>query len=666
MALTSPPTCPYPGPLKYDNGTDQCCPDYSQNIGCDSTTVKNCLSFNFTTMQCDNGLYPPGQLPWKRGKTHPYLKPWFGTDPPPGGDCTMVNSSPSSAPKLNLDQACADVAGYAGLFLPPDASDPPCEIEGEQVDCYWKRCFTCEGGVVDCIKKFPDPDRGTWYWGAHPEAVWRFGASWEEFGCFLYITGDIVGPDAQPCGGPEPGSGPYRFWLGCPSGFTESCESIGAYGPGNFENAPGTNHRYSYTNLNCLDREYADATPVPITPCPQSTGYIYDAASISFSRTVNAYDRDCCYLTASVMDVCGCFEPLVTGCPPHADTGAGTSGPCGWTCKDAVCPDGYTLDPSLNLCVKPSGWGISFVRSRADGRLVLARVDTSTATAKLVVDRYSDALVDTVEETVQVETGSSTADLSGPVLRAGRDGKFHLFYMLGTTVKLRTSSDGGRTWSAATDQATGANGFNALLDERNGELLLAYHQRYVSAGAKARLKLKVATLDSAGTTWTYGPERVLTEAGMYPLSGQDGMVDFQRLSDGTLSVGYIGNSGTIQIALLKAQEEDGDGAITTVDTAISAVSLAYWLSEHDGMLVIAYQPFSSFPQVKVGTLNTAGTGYTWSTARTIVSATPATGTGLDLHRRGDGTWEFTYMHSTTGKKILRCPNLKSDGTGTWS
>lgn len=153
----------------------------------------------------------------------------------------------------------------------------------------------------------------------------------------------------------------------------------------------------------------------------------------------------------------------------------------------------------------------------------------------LKVDRLSDAFPPTVGATVTVETADVTAcSLDRELYRRG--GKAELAYVKSGTVYLRTSTDGGRTWSVADTIATGYQDVERLIDAARGIALVALWKE-----SESKIYLSVGTLDAAGEVWTYSTPAVLVSsarrgfsllrdrAGRYALS-------YRNTSDALLTV----------------------------------------------------------------------------------------------------------------------------------
>lgn len=170
-------------------------------------------------------------------------------------------------------------------------------------------------------------------------------------------------------------------------------------------------------------------------------------------------------------------------------------------------------------------------------------------------------------------------------VKALSDGRLMLVYSDGPAVCLRTSSDGGDSWSEASEVARDGryNYTNSeLLELRDGRLLYLWNARPREAGT-CEYKIMGAVSDDSDTTWRV---RDIFHAGVHPSEGCWESVALQ-LPDGHVELFFAdespyGHSDEQQISMMRS--DDGGETWGTVQC------VSFRRGARDGMPVPVYLP----------------------------------------------------------------------------
>lgn len=101
---------------------------------------------------------------------------------------------------------------------------------------------------------------------------------------------------------------------------------------------------------------------------------------------------------------------------------------------------------------------------------------------------------------------------------------------------------------------------------------------------------------------------------------------------------------------------------TTIATGYA--DLTFDLDEKAGLLGVAlFDGVNNRWMLTVGSLDAAGTGWTWSSPTVIVTNALAAG---QIRSRRDGAWEFAFITAAGAATITRCRSMKATGVVVWS
>lgn len=193
--------------------------------------------------------------------------------------------------------------------------------------------------------------------------------------------------------------------------------------------------------------------------------------------------------------------------------------------------------------VPAEGFDLSEAFSPTGRRL---RAYTTTAGA-LKVDRMSDALPPTVAETLTLETSGVTAcSMERALFKA--TGKAGVAYIQSNVAKLRTSRDGGRTWSVADTIATGYQDIERVVDVQRGIALVALWKE-----SDSKIYLSVGTLNSGGTAWSYTTPAIIVSNARRGFS-------LWRESSGKYALSYRNTSDALATVYCRSLSKAGSGS----------------------------------------------------------------------------------------------------------
>lgn len=137
-------------------------------------------------------------------------------------------------------------------------------------------------------------------------------------------------------------------------------------------------------------------------------------------------------------------------------------------------------------------------------------------------------------------------------------------------------------------------------------------------------------------------------------------VSLQCRRSGIVDVVYT-RSGTVYLRTITDLDAGLPAAVTIASTYQGCT---HFLDEGSGMLVVPlFDSSTSTWKYVVGTLDAAGTTWSWSSVKTLVAS--AAGSG-QVRRDRAGTWWFVYVTSANAVAAVSCRDLQSDGTGTWA
>ncbi|MFN3652634.1 MAG: hypothetical protein ACK47B_23905 [Armatimonadota bacterium] len=179
--------------------------------------------------------------------------------------------------------------------------------------------------------------------------------------------------------------------------------------------------------------------------------------------------------------------------------------------------------------VEGAAWeSMDFARHPLTGQLFVVRTNTSGA---VVLDRYTDAETDTIEETISIHGGP---DCHRPKLSILADGIQRVLFQQDDELRLSVSRNNGRTWTVATTIGTGYDlatyEWGTSLPGRPMPVAMVY-----SASSK-KWSVRVGQLSEAGAwTWSAAQDIGVTAA---PVLGRllqraDGVWEFLYRDDAT-------------------------------------------------------------------------------------------------------------------------------------
>lgn len=288
------------------------------------------------------------------------------------------------------------------------------------------------------------------------------------------------------------------------------------------------------------------------------------------------------------------------------------------------------------------------------GQLFEATTGAGLRTA--VANAYDDNFPVQGGISVTIESsGATSASLSA----RGASILDYLYCHTGGAVKMRTSRNQGRTYSAATTLfASGYSKISTVQDEESG-LLVAMLWR----DADTTWYVTVGTLDAAGTAWSFSaPSPVASSAA----SGKGQLRRVQYGGAKRWLFAYITAGGVTRLLECKALASDGSGAwnplVATV--AVGYEIVTFWLDDRDGMLVMwLFDDSAKKWYVTVGELNDAGGTWNFSSPAFLFDGSNSEG---DLTRDPAGLWRAIYFLPTGGAAIKRARVLSKGGTGSWA
>lgn len=138
-------------------------------------------------------------------------------------------------------------------------------------------------------------------------------------------------------------------------------------------------------------------------------------------------------------------------------------------------------------------------------------------------------------------------------------------------------------------------------------------------------------------------------------------VSLQARADGSFDLVYAHTSGTIK----RRTSRDGGRTWSVASTvATGYTDCDHLVDESRGLALVAlWKESASEWYLSVGTLNAAGTAWSYTTPALFVSSAKR---GGSLLRRGDGAYEFAYTTTADVVTVVRNRELSSAGAGTWS
>ncbi|MDO8606743.1 MAG: hypothetical protein Q7R40_09425 [Phaeospirillum sp.] len=307
---------------------------------------------------------------------------------------------------------------------------------------------------------------------------------------------------------------------------------------------------------------------------------------------------------------------------------------------------------------------LSFVRIKGGGIVLAETTDAASTGGDLKIRRYDGD--NALSSTLVVDTAVKDNSLG---MRA--DGTLDLFYLKASgalgqldhfdLLKHRYSRDGGVTWSA--EQAVTSTpipitpnsngGYGSHCYRRESDLLL------YQIGSPLGGSSFSGELSSDGLSWTFYVNGQSSTAWNVVRQGGSGRI-------------YIFSTSILTTYTRFSRGADfpaGSVLITSYASLTGYSSYSWWafdLDEAMGRIVALARSTSGGGrwEVIVGTMDSGGITWTWSTPVVVVSSVPNCRSWLN--RRKDGVWEFAYVDSGGAIQWLRCPNLTSAGAGTWS
>lgn len=309
---------------------------------------------------------------------------------------------------------------------------------------------------------------------------------------------------------------------------------------------------------------------------------------------------------------------------------------------------------------------VSFVRLKG-GSIVLAETtDAASTGGDLKIRRYDGD--NALASTTVVDTSAKDNSLG-----MRRDGTLDLFYLQSTGgsgldffdhFKHRYSRDGGVTWSAAATvlyrvyPPAGAinlnTGYGSHCYRRESDLLMYFIGLGLGGWSFS------GELSSDGLSW------------VFPWNGgSGGAIDnvVRQDSSGRL-YHFSGSILSTYTRFTRGSTFSPDNAVWTVYTSLTGYSTYSWwcfdLDERLGRIVTLARSLAGGGrwEVLVGTMDSGGITWTWSTPVVVVSGVPQCRAWLN--RNPDGRWEFAYVDSGGAIQWLRCSSITSAGAGTWS
>lgn len=300
---------------------------------------------------------------------------------------------------------------------------------------------------------------------------------------------------------------------------------------------------------------------------------------------------------------------------------------------------------------------LSFVRLKG-GSIVLAETTAPASTGgDLKIRRYDgdNALASTTV------LDSAVCDNS---LGRRRDGTLDLFYWKSTgasgfdffdDLKHRYSRDGGVTWSAEQDVTTDFPMISSNRGQWSAHCYLAERDALIwTAGSSSSDGGYLGALSSDGLSWTFTQKSGITGGTISSVNRQSG--------NGRV---YVMASSI----LYSYTSIPRAAAVTSYFSLTGYSSYSWWcfdLDERLGRIVaIALNAGGGGRwEVLVGTMDSGGITWTWSTPQLVVSG--VSNCRAWLNRNPDGRWEFAYVDSGGAIQWLRCSSISSAGVGTWS
>jgi hypothetical protein len=323
---------------------------------------------------------------------------------------------------------------------------------------FYSYCVDKDGVYIDCRIDNPcyndfspacSEDRPTDPWRTNPDAIWIMTPVWLEYGCAMLVSSVNEHRNSSYTGFgrynktckdltiADDSQGGY-IWKGCPTGFGEHATPADPSEPPGADgsyNCPA-DHRAAYTVADNLE-----IPGMPGTPTPSS----YWCSSIQFDSHayrpgVDDNSQDECtsigYLTRTHSTPLGCFEDPRVGCPPGF-----TGPPCFVDCAAPTCPEGFTYDPVLGLCVRQDTNRMAMAKSMG-GRKILAHIEEND---DLRVHKYNSDNPQVRVSSIVLETG---VDSVGHFVS---DANHHfIIYEKGGDVYQTVSRNAGGSWSVAT------------------------------------------------------------------------------------------------------------------------------------------------------------------------------------------------------------------------